>query len=110
MGKPHTVKRGVRHNPEQAADALYESFHGKPPGETVIVEEEIHAHGNLATLGVLVEFTVVTTSGYECVIETSSADDTYDEAEAKEPIYLASAKTAGSSTLSAATRNLTWTA
>ena len=48
--------------------------------------------GRVATLGVLVEFTVVTTSGYECVIETSSADDTYDEAEAKDPIYLASSE------------------
>jgi hypothetical protein len=79
-------------NPAPAADALYESFHGKPADEIVEVHEEFYHHDHLSTLGVLVELTVVTAQGYEATIATSSADDDYDEAEAKDPIYLASSE------------------
>lgn len=47
-------RRGeVRRNPEPAASALYESFHGTPSTETIEVAETIREHGHLATLGTL---------------------------------------------------------
>lgn len=79
-------------NPESGADKLYESFHGQPPEETVVVEEDFHQHANLTTLGILVELTIVTPQGFECVLGVSDAEDDFDEADAKNPIYLASSE------------------
>jgi hypothetical protein len=52
----------VRRNPQSEADALYESFHGRPSTETIEITDEIHEHEHLATLGKLVEIFVETES------------------------------------------------
>jgi hypothetical protein len=55
--------RGRRRNPESSADALYESFHGAPPSETLEIHEDEHVHGYLAGLGDLVLVEVRLTGG-----------------------------------------------
>lgn len=47
-----------RRNPEVESDAVYESFHGVPPTETVEVEERFHVHGHLGGLGDLVSIQI----------------------------------------------------
>jgi hypothetical protein len=59
---------GKKKNPQSEADALFESFHGKSPEETIEIREEIHEHLHLATLGVLRELVVDTMSGLRAVI------------------------------------------
>jgi len=75
----------VKHNPpnphEQAA-AMYESFHGKPPENEILVQEEFHVHEHLAPLGVLVNYKVATITGLNATIESSDAKTDYDEAAA----------------------------
>lgn len=73
-------------NPQDAAESLYESFHGKSPDGVTIVEEEIHEHEHLATLGLLVNFRVATLSGYDMLIGTPDAEaqrTEFDETAAK---------------------------
>jgi hypothetical protein len=46
--------KGNRHsNPEDDAAAMYESFHGTPATGELVIEDQVHYHGNLAELGVL---------------------------------------------------------
>lgn len=63
-----------RRNPPEGAAEMYESFHGKPSEGTLTVEESIHEHENLATLGVLISLTVATISGLEAVIGMTDKD------------------------------------
>lgn len=64
------AKRGnPRRNPSTDADAMYESFHGQPPTETVEVVEELREHGHLATLGTLVELKLQSMAGKDVSIE-----------------------------------------
>lgn len=58
-----------RANPSTDADAMYESFHGQPPTETVEVVEELREHGHLATLGTLVELKLQSMAGKDISIE-----------------------------------------
>ncbi len=57
-------------SPEEAAE-MYETFHGRPSGEVVTVEEEEHYHEDLTALGELTELKVLTESGYESTIDFS---------------------------------------
>lgn len=50
-------------NPQSEAEALYESFHGRPSTETIEITDQVHEHEHLATLGKLVEIHVETVSG-----------------------------------------------
>lgn len=61
--------RGVKRNPSDSAAALYESFHGKPSTEEVVIEEEVHEHEHLAVLGRLVEVWIETPTGLLACIE-----------------------------------------
>ena len=49
-------------NPQPESDAMYESFHGRAPGELVDVTTQIHVHHNLASLGSLIGFKLRTLS------------------------------------------------
>ena len=55
--------RRNRRNPQGESDAMYESFHGCPSSQDVIVEREIHEHEHLAGLGDLVEVHIETPTG-----------------------------------------------
>lgn len=68
------MQRNSRRNPESGADRMYEIFHGRPPQTDVIVEEEIHEHEHLATLGPLVSLKVETRSGYSVEIGWDDED------------------------------------
>ncbi len=59
---------GRRGNPEPAAAALYEDFHGRPPGETKEIITEVHDHGWLTQLGVLVELKVATVNQLDATL------------------------------------------
>jgi hypothetical protein len=61
-------------NPEPAAAALYETFHGSPSTETLEITQDIHYHGHLTVLGDLVELKVNTFTGKQATI-SFSADD-----------------------------------
>jgi hypothetical protein len=80
-------------NPQEAAEELYESFHGKPPEGLTIVKEEIHEHEFLAPLGVLVNFKVATLTGINATVgveENEARRQDYDETEADgDTIFLA---------------------
>ena len=52
-----------RRNPEDAADEFFEKFHGVPPTETVLIENELHYHEHVAGLGRLTEVWIETESG-----------------------------------------------
>jgi hypothetical protein len=54
-----------KRNPESEADSAFESFHGTPPRETVIVEEQIHEHEHLWNCGRLIEMVIDTLTGKE---------------------------------------------
>jgi hypothetical protein len=51
---------GSKHNPEDTAAEMYETFHGKPSEEILEVGETVRFHENLAALGELVEMKVAT--------------------------------------------------
>lgn len=53
----------ARRNPAEASDALYETFHGAPPSETLEIIETEHIHSHLAGLGDLVEIVVKLAAG-----------------------------------------------
>jgi hypothetical protein len=61
-------------NPESSAAALYEEFHGKPPGETLEIVTEKHEHDWLVQLGVLVELKVATVSNLDASIRFTGKD------------------------------------
>lgn len=50
-------------NPESDSAAAFESFHGEPSGETVIIEDKIHEHEYLWVCGRLIEICVNTLTG-----------------------------------------------
>jgi len=52
-----------RRNPAADADSAFESFHGEPSSETVIIEDEIHEHEHLWTCGRLMQICVNTQTG-----------------------------------------------
>lgn len=61
-----------RSNPADGAagaDEMYSTFHGSDPTETVVVEEVIVHHGNVAALGDLEELVVVTPRGHKVVLD-----------------------------------------
>ena len=68
-------KEGGKRNPEAAADSLYESFHGRPPQEEVMVEEEFHEHDHLASIGMLDELVVDCLSGVEATLTFQPGED-----------------------------------
>ncbi|MCJ7501836.1 MAG: hypothetical protein MUP80_02080 [Acidobacteriia bacterium] len=68
------LSRGGRRNPEPQAAALYEDFHGKPPGETLEIVTEKHEHDWLVQLGVLVELKVATVSNLDALIRFTGKD------------------------------------
>ncbi len=65
----------VRRNPAPSAAGLYESFHGKPATEELVIEEEVHEHEHLAVLGRLVECWIETPTGLLAQIEFDQDDD-----------------------------------
>ncbi len=75
---------GVRSNPESSAAALYESFHGKPSTEELLITEDVHSHEHLAVLGRAVECWIDTPTGLRACIEFDQNDE--------EPIFVCSAE------------------
>lgn len=67
---------GSKRNPESGADKLNESFHGRPPQETIEIHEDLHEHEWLAVLGDLVEVYVDTVTGYRLHLSWEGRDDT----------------------------------
>lgn len=63
-----------KRNPEEAADYLYEKFHGRPSEQTVVVEKQIHHHDHLTGLGDLVEIWIETPTGLLAQIEFPEND------------------------------------
>lgn len=68
FGKPR------KRNPETDAQAMYESFHGRPSEEVIEFSEDEQFHENLAGLGVLVELRVKTVTGLERSIGFETGD------------------------------------
>lgn len=56
-------RRHTRRNPSEAADALYETFHGTAPTKVLEIEEDEHIHEHLAGLGSLVSIVVKLSAG-----------------------------------------------
>jgi hypothetical protein len=52
-----------RKNPATDAESAFESFHGEPSAETVVIEDELHEHEHLWTCGRLMELCVATLTG-----------------------------------------------
>lgn len=52
-----------KRNPEGAAAARYEKFHGRPPEEVVEVTERLHEHGVLSGIGKLVKLVILAVDG-----------------------------------------------
>lgn len=69
--RPTKFGLGGKRNPEGAADALYESFHGRPPSESVEVTYQKHLHENLTALGDLVQIQITTPFGKQCTINVA---------------------------------------
>lgn len=59
---------GRRHNPEDTAAEMYETFHDKPSEEILEVGETVKFHSNLAVLGELVEFKIATLTKKDAVV------------------------------------------
>ena len=57
------LKKKATGNPADAAAEMYQKFHGRPSGEVVEVEKDVHYHGNLAALGELEKLTVRANDG-----------------------------------------------
>jgi hypothetical protein len=72
-------------NPRPSAQALYESFHGKPATEELVIEETVHHHEHLAVLGRAVECWIETPTGLLAHIQFDQDDDA-------EPIFVCSAE------------------
>lgn len=63
MVKPTRYGLGQKRNPEGAAEALFESFRGRPSDETLEIHEEFHEHANLTALGYLCSLRVKNAAG-----------------------------------------------
>ena len=87
------MRKRICRNPEEDAAQMYEKFHGKPSTGEVAVEEQVHEHEHLATLGVLINMVVATLSGFEATIglpEKEAAKLSFDESTADpDAMYLA---------------------
>jgi hypothetical protein len=57
------LKKKATGNPSDAAAEMFQKFHGRPSGEVVEVEKDLHYHGNLAALGELEKLTVRANDG-----------------------------------------------
>jgi hypothetical protein len=75
-------------NPESAATALYEDFHGRPPGETKEIITEVHDHGWLTQLGVLVELKVATVTQLDATITFEKAPPDLCSSEDGRQLYI----------------------
>ena len=56
-------------NPESDSASMYESFHGTPSTGELVIQDQIHYHGNLAELGVLCGLKVRVVTGYDVTLE-----------------------------------------
>lgn len=56
-------------NPESDAASMYESFHGTPSTGELVIQDQIHYHGNLAELGVLRGLKVRVVTGEDFTLE-----------------------------------------
>lgn len=56
-------------NPESDAASMYESFHGTPSTGELVIQDQIHYHGNLAELGVLCGLKVRLVTGEDFTLE-----------------------------------------
>ena len=66
--------RRSRRNPEELAAEAYKRFHGRPSTEEILIEEEVHYHKDLATLGVLAAVVFDTPLGDRVTLEFDSDD------------------------------------
>jgi len=81
------VGRG-RSNPESDAAALYEDFHGKPPGETLEIVTEKREHEWLTQLGLLVELKVATLTNLEATISFTKGAPNLCSSEDGQQLYI----------------------
>jgi hypothetical protein len=79
-----------RRNPASESDALYESFHGAPPGETLEIHETEHVHGHLASLGDLTEVVVKLSGGTKVGATTTLTAPDPETASDKDIVHVAS--------------------
>ena len=61
--------KGKKPNPESDSASMYESFHGTPSTGELVIQDQIHYHGNLAELGVLCGLKVRVVTGYDVTLE-----------------------------------------
>ena len=61
--------KGKKPNPESDAASMYESFHGTPSTGELVIQDQIHYHGNLAELGVLCGLKVRVVTGEDFTLE-----------------------------------------
>jgi len=64
----NTVRHSSRRNPSDTAEALYENFHGRAPGEILEITQEEHEHSTLTALGDLAQLKIITPFGKDCII------------------------------------------
>ena len=69
-----TASARRKRNSQSASDGMYESFHGRPSSQDVIIKREIHEHEHLAGLGDLVEVWIETPTGLIAQIEFPERD------------------------------------
>jgi hypothetical protein len=79
-----------RRNPTDASDALYESFHGAPPSETLEIHEAEYVHGHLASLGDLTEIVVKLSGGAKVGATTTLTAPDPETASDKDIVHVAS--------------------
>lgn len=56
-------RKGKKKNPADESQQAYEDFHGRPSDETVIVEQKLHYHKNLAAAGELEALVILPDAG-----------------------------------------------
>jgi len=66
--------RRSKGNPENLAAEAYKRFHGRPSTEEIVIEEQVHFHKNLATLGVLAACVFDTPLGDRVTLNFDSDD------------------------------------
>ena len=66
--------REARTNPDEAAAEAYRRFHGRPADKEIVIEEEVHYHKRLATIGVLAACVIDTPTGLQATINFDSED------------------------------------
>ena len=86
----HPRGRWCRRNPASESDALYESFHGAPPSETLEIHETEYVHGHLASLGDLTEIVVKLSGGTKVGATTTLTAPDPETASDKDIVHVAS--------------------